>query len=389
MCLIYETAYPQLKSKLNQNDLDLLFTPTQKELKLTNTASRFSIHKLGFLIHLKVAQKLLRFKKIATISPKLIAHIAQSMGLKHYDRKKLLAYDQGSARGNHCFRIRQHLKLSPFEAEAKELAVIAAEDAAQVRSRLPDIINVMLEELVREKYELPAFSTLKRIAQSALSRINNQYYENVCDLITDEQKEQLDALFIKKPGEQYTLWHQFKQDPKKPTPKKIKRFLRHHLDLRQLYDKLPGLQGLLPYTKYRDYKEEAQVLDASDMASLNPLKRYTLAIVFIRTKYSKMLDDIAVMIIKTLQKMDNQGQQKLEEYHQLHKKRTDKLIGKFYDVLMAVSQEDTDSECMEAIREVLPENIDKLIDDCIDHMNYPPMSTYLSPEKFSIRRQKW
>lgn len=370
MCHTYETAYPTLKSKLKQNELERLYTPTHKELLLAKKETRFSIHRLGFLIHLKLAQKLLRFEKIANISPVLIDHIAQCLGLKHYNRKKLLDYDKSSARDNHCERIRRLLKLSAFKKEARELATISAEEAAQVRSRLPDIINVMLEALVKEKYELPAFSTLKRIAQNARSRINNDYYQQVCSLINDEQKAQLDALFIKNYSEQYTLWHQFKQDPQKPTPKKIKRFLRHHLELTQLYNNLPSLQGVLPYTKYRDYKEEAEVLDASDMSKLKAIKRYTLAIVFIRTKYSKMLDDIALMVIKTLQNMDNQGQKKLEEYHQIHQKRTDGLIEKLYDVLLAYSQEGSDSECMDAIRQALPQNIDNLIDQCKDHLSY-------------------
>ena len=53
-----------------------------------------------------------------------------------------------------------------------------------------------------------------------------------------------------------------------------------------------------------------------------------------------------------------------------HLKRTDKLIHNLHELLITINQEGDDSERLQAIEDVLPNNIDKLIDDCEAHMNY-------------------
>ena len=89
------------------------------------------------------------------------------------------------------------------------------------------------------------------------------------------------------------------------------------------------------------------------MARMKPEKRYTLAIIQIRSKFSKTLDDIAESLIKVLQKMINNAQLKLEEYHKTHLKRTDNLVKNLHELLIAINQEGNDSERLQAIEDVL------------------------------------
>jgi hypothetical protein len=57
-----------------------------------------------------------------------------------------------------------------------KIIVDACREAARTRDDLADIINIALEDLVRQRYELPAFNTVLRAARAARTEINQGYY---------------------------------------------------------------------------------------------------------------------------------------------------------------------------------------------------------------------
>lgn len=370
MSSLNETAYPRFKLHLSEKDLNDVYTPSQKERFFARKKTQNNLNCLAFLVHLKVFQKMGFFLKIKKIPQKIINHIMTSLKIKAIDQKKLLAYDDLSLRNKHQSLIRNYLKVSPYDSDAETIIFNAALSAAQTNEVISDIINAMLEQIVKDRYELPAFSTFDRIAYKARTQVNTQYYQQTQRMLTPEIRQLIDKLFVIPVGENYSLWHQFKQEPKKPTPKKIRKFLQHHREVKEYYEKLPDLHSILPQAKYRQFYLEAIPLDAKEMARMKSEKRYTLAIIQIRSKFSKTLDDIAESLIKVLQKMDNNAQLKLEEYHKTHLKRTDNLVQNLHELLIAINQVGSDTERLQAIEDVLPKDVDKLIDDCEAHMNY-------------------
>ena len=72
--------------------------------------------------------------------------------------------------------IRTYLKISPYNNRGQELAAIAIKEAAFVRDHPADLINVAIEELVKQRYELPAFSTLDRLACHIRSIVNSRLF---------------------------------------------------------------------------------------------------------------------------------------------------------------------------------------------------------------------
>ena len=370
MSSLNETAYPRFKLYLNEKDLNDVYTPTRQEKSFAQKKTQNNLNRLAFLIHLKVFQKMGFFLKIENIPQKIINHIIVSLKMKAIDDNRLRAYDGSSLRNKHQNLIRQYLKVTEYDSDAETIIVNAALSAAKTNEIIPDIINAMLEQIVKDRYELPAFSTFDRIAKKARTEINTQYYKQIKASLTPDLRQLIDKLFVVATGENYSLWHQFKQEPKKPTPKKIRKFLHHHREIKEYFEKLPDLHSILPQAKYRQFYLEAIPLDAKEMARMKPEKRYTLAIIQVRSKFSQTLDDIAESLTKVLQKMINNAQLKLEEYHKTHLKRTDKLIHNLHELLIAINQEGDDSERLQAIEDVLPNNVDKLIDDCEAHMNY-------------------
>lgn len=65
--------------------------------------------------------------------------------------------------------IRTFLQVKIFDAGARQHIAVAIAVAATTMDRNADLINVAIEELVKESYALPAFSTLDRLAGNVRS----------------------------------------------------------------------------------------------------------------------------------------------------------------------------------------------------------------------------
>jgi hypothetical protein len=76
-----------------------------------------------------------------------------------------------------------------------------AETAADSRHVVADIINVMLEELVHHRYELPGFSTLDRLGIQAREKIHDVHFASIADQLDTKVKALIDSLFKVKSGE--------------------------------------------------------------------------------------------------------------------------------------------------------------------------------------------
>jgi hypothetical protein len=75
-----------------------------------------------------------------------------------------------TARGTqqrHLAAIRQYLPVQPCGAPGRHAMIAALAEAAATKYELEDLINVAIEQLVRQRFELPAFDTLNRAARRA------------------------------------------------------------------------------------------------------------------------------------------------------------------------------------------------------------------------------
>jgi hypothetical protein len=62
------------------------------------------------------------------------------------------------------------------------------------RKNLADIINCVIDELIKSKFELPSFRGLLRLARAARSVVNNENYEKIFNALTGEQKILIDTM---------------------------------------------------------------------------------------------------------------------------------------------------------------------------------------------------
>jgi hypothetical protein len=79
---LQDTAYPRLKSVLTAQDLAAAFTPTPDELVVARRAAKGPLAQLGFLVLLKLFQRLGRSVPLGDAPRPLVEHVARVAGVR-------------------------------------------------------------------------------------------------------------------------------------------------------------------------------------------------------------------------------------------------------------------------------------------------------------------
>lgn len=156
---IIDTAYPQLKITPTAKELEEIYTPLLNELSFVEDRTRRAHHRAYLLVLLKTFQRLGYFALFSEIPRLIIDHIAKCVGLTDVS-EQLRVYDTTTIRDRHKQLIREFIGVRPFGKEARQIIISTCTKASSIRDDLPDIINIAIEELIKQRYELPAFSTL-------------------------------------------------------------------------------------------------------------------------------------------------------------------------------------------------------------------------------------
>jgi hypothetical protein len=90
-------------------------------------------------------------------------------------------------------------------------------EAAKTKEDLADLINVALEELARECFELPPFATLDKAAHHVRAITTRGLYRQIYQAIPQEARAALDVLSVVEDGAHLSGWEQLKQEPASPT----------------------------------------------------------------------------------------------------------------------------------------------------------------------------
>jgi len=369
MTTLSETAYPRLKANPSAKELQEVYTPTEAEWAFVKQTVQRPLSRLAVLIHLKLFQRLGYFTTLAEVPEVIKTYIGKEVGyLKLPSGEQLAQYDSSGAKRAHIAALREYFNVKPLDSAGRTWLRSVAEDASEVKNSIPDIINVMLEELVHHRFELPGFSTLVRIAQQARDVVNDGFFDDLTNSLSPEAKKLIDELLKVQASNTHSGWQTLKREPKKPTNKEVREYLQHIRYLRHLVDQLPAV--MVPVPKLRYFREMARAMNAAQLSELKSIKRYALAIVFIRAQYGQTLDDAADMFIRMLQNMENSAQQKLVDYQLEHSKRADMLISQLKDVLEAYCLDGADTQKLDAISNVLVTTPELLLAECEEHMAY-------------------
>ena len=169
MTAIHETAYPWIRSNLGDHALHTLYTPTPDDLAFRQRTMTSTVAAFGGVVLLQTLQRLGYLPFFDALPPRLMQHFATTMDLL-LPRETLQPYELRGFRKWHVPLIRDHLGIRACSDGGRRGLVEAVLEAARSKDILADMSNVDSEALVHARYELPAFSILRRAAQKAPPR---------------------------------------------------------------------------------------------------------------------------------------------------------------------------------------------------------------------------
>ena len=305
-----DTAYPLLKAHPSARELEEIFTPTLFELTFAEQQAREPIPCVGLLLCLKTFQRLGYFVKTRDVPDSIVRCIAKAAGYPDIP-EGFARYDERPVRSRHMELVRSWVGVSAYDREARRAMLKACVDTSRVREDLADIINFAIEELVRQRYELPGFSTLFRGARAARGAVNRGYYARIGRSLDLSAKERINQLLERLPDGRRTGWDLIKSEPRQPTVKEIKRFVAHLKWLRQQAGETNPLEGI-PAVKVNRFAAEGRALNAARMGELTESKRYAVAAALLFRQRANAFDDGAQMLIRQMGKIEHSADEALK-----------------------------------------------------------------------------
>ncbi|MGK7889748.1 MAG: Tn3 family transposase [Leptolyngbyaceae cyanobacterium] len=365
---IDDTAYPQLKQSPTEKDLLTLYTPTAEELDLARRVTLTLSTRLCFLVLLKTFQKLGYGVKLATVSARIIRHVVASAQLPA-TQNDLRQYDASTTRRRHLAIIREYLQIQAFEPDGHQAMNAAIKMAVFTKYDLVDLINIAIEELVRQRFELPGFTTVLYAARSIRKQTTEALYQQVEDRLSPKERIRLDELFSETDQDDATAWERLKQEPGKPLLSRLRVWIDHLKWLSTLQLAHTVLADI-PLVKIQHFAAEALSLDNSRMNALSASKRHTLLASVLKLQYAQALDDLTEMFVKRMRHLHHSGKEALAQHRIDTQRDTDELVQILRDVLIAYQSDGEVPQRFEAMQQVIGDDPDALLQQCETHLNH-------------------
>ena len=160
MASIDRTAYPRFGHTPTRRDLEAFYMPTPADVAFVTETARVAGPRLTLMVVLKCFQRLGYAPRLTDVPVVIAAHLRAHLRLP-VDTP--LGYDSPRTMYRHHQAVRADLGVVAYGPEARHCAIVAVHAAAQTMDHPADLINVAIEELIRQRFELPAFSTLDRL----------------------------------------------------------------------------------------------------------------------------------------------------------------------------------------------------------------------------------
>ncbi len=361
MASIERTAYPRFKPSPLPSELRQLYTPTPAECSFARAWARGPAPTLALLVLLKSFQRLGYFPSVGEVPTAIVDHIRASLDLARevepwVTPRTLYRYHQA---------IRDHLRIRSDGPEARHLAARAIAQAAEVKDNPADLVNVAIEELVRHRFELPAFSALDRLTRRIRTAVNRRIFEAVERRLTVADRKVLDALLLVLPSRTRSVYARLKAPAKRPTLGHLQELL-DQLEMLETLGRPSGLLAGIRPGKIAHFAAEANSLDAAELADYAPAKRYTLLLCLIHRAQARVRDDLAEMFVKRTAIFHKRGREELEQLRARHGEKTAELVSVLSQVLVALDGDQPEDETLSAIRTIVdPQGgARQLLDDC-------------------------
>ncbi len=194
-----------------------------------------------------------------------------------------------------------------------------------------DLINAAIEVLIRQRFELPALSTLRRIAGNIMQTESDRVFATVASRLSVADAKRLDRLLEVPAGANDSTFADLCRSPGRPTRKNLRSLIDHVSWLATFLDPEPLLKDVSP-VKIIQWAEEAKRLNAAEIGEYRTHRRRTLLLAVLFDARARVLDDLVSMLTKVMRKLRRKATDDLEAWLAQVRQTTERLIGLLFDV---------------------------------------------------------
>jgi TnpA family transposase len=347
MTAIERTAYPRFKSQATIKELTELYTPSASELAFAQTQVKSKRGLLRLLVMLKSFQRLGYFPPSEAVPPTVVGHIRACLNLS----ANVCAIPPERSRYYYAEAIRAYLGVHPYDRKAQTAIATAIAQAAEVMEYPADLINVAVEELVKERYELPAFSTLDRLVGHIRTVVNNRLFGRITNAMTPIQQAFVDDLLATSPASGLTF-SLLRAPPKSARLSHVQALQAKFEQMLTCGDVRQLLVTIAP-VKVKSFAAQAKALALTDLRELKLAKRRALLVCLLYRVQVKTRDHLVEMFLKRVQKMHQSAKDKLVKLREQHLAQTESMLGVLAEILQTSAGETDTASLGERVQSVL------------------------------------
>jgi hypothetical protein len=229
-------------------------------------------------------------------------------------------------------------------------------EAAQTMSDPADLINLSIELLIQQRYQLPAFSALDRLVSHVREQVHQQMYEQINARLSNKQRRQLDELLRVPTGNHRTPFTRMKAFPKKATLTQVRKWAARLSWLEEIMD-APSLLDGIANSKIKQFAAHAHALEVGDMLDVkDEPKRYTLLICLLYQMQIQTRDQLVTMFLKRIRRIHNAARDKLRALQDKHRAMTEHMVETLHVIVDTASELEEDAALGRHVRQVLIDN---------------------------------
>ncbi|MCO5205548.1 MAG: DUF4158 domain-containing protein [Anaerolineae bacterium] len=386
MTTIERTAYPRFRNTYTEQELNEFYTLSEAELQFAAQSARTKTQQMALALGLKCFQTLGYLPRLNDIPNVIATHVAVQMNLlPQQDVTEL----PGRTRKRYRKLIRDYLKIRPYREGGAASIKPVVQAAAQIMSDPADLINVAIEELIRQHFELPAYTALDRYVNHLRHQVHLQMYGLVLRRLSKAQREVLDALLVREPTETRYPFNKLKALPGRASLKEIRLWEKHLTWLEGLLD-TDSVLADLSNTKVEQFASEAIQLETGDMLDIQISGRqYMLLVCLVHHMQVRVRDQLTEMYLKRLRLLHNNGKKQLKAVRDKHRPLNEMMIDAFTQIVhqaeatsltLDEEQVERDAQLGQHVRLLLQANggVEKLKEECMllqayHNNNYLPL----------------
>lgn len=329
--------------------------------------TRTAQNQLNLMLWIKLFPCLGYFPALGEIPPALVDHIRQALDLA---AEVVPGYDHDRTLYRHHQVVREYYQILPYGKEARRVILRTLLRAMRTMDNPAAMINAALEELIKQRFELSAFSTLDRLTGRARTLVYGRICRMVQRRMTADIQQGLDALFEVQLPLRRSAFSQLKLVPPSPTLSHVKVW----------QDRLAWLMGLgamepllkdIPPAIVKHFAAEARALDASELQEYAPAKRLTLVACLIRQMQMSTQDDLIDMFLKRMSTIQMRAKESLQLARDAQQKTTAQLVETLTQVVETAveDKEQDDATVGKHVREILEKRggQEQLLEQCQIH----------------------